>query len=680
MRKGFLVGLAATSALALPISNVEAQVPRFITFQGVLLDANNKPVADGSYDIRVHVYEQAAGGAALYTENALAVTSDGAFSIVLGSNNSLPPAVDFKAGYWAAVQVGNNPEMPRMKMTTTGYAFASDYAYNAANAANAANATFATTAGTAAPSGPAGGDLAGTYPNPEIKAGAVGAAEIADGSIEQRHFSANLTFPPTGPAGGDLTAFYPNPKIAVGAVKTVHIGDVQVIEQKLATGAVSSRTILDGGIATVDIADGAVTTAKIADGTVAPVDLNTGSTTADANELLMATGSNSQEWLNAPTAVHQSLHWDGSSVSWRKLTPSTLATETNAAANTTSGVGLNRLLMGTGADNGDGGTQGWLNAPTSNRNVLRYNLASNSLQWSPNNALDFPIDETVNLTGTMFNLTNQGTGTTGQFNNSSSGTALSASNSGTGTALNAQSNTGVALNVTSTGLNTATTAQITHVSTSGSALSVNTSNNPLFNSNATAITVNNPAFGYSIDVNSNPSNPTTQNNAGVRITQTGRGEGIVVSKTRGNADNATAGIAVSMAAGSAGNGISVNSGSSASAVTVASTGTGAALTVTQGNTSLQALTAGATTLGATTATSINSTPVGNTTPSTGAFTTLSSTGATALGATTATSINSTPVGNTTPSTGAFTTLSSTGATTLGATTAASINNTPVGNT
>ena len=97
MRKGFLVGLAATSALALPISNVEAQVPRFITFQGVLLKQDNTPVADGSYEVRVHIYEASTGGAALYTENATAVTSGGAFSIVLGSGNPLPASVDFKA-------------------------------------------------------------------------------------------------------------------------------------------------------------------------------------------------------------------------------------------------------------------------------------------------------------------------------------------------------------------------------------------------------------------------------------------------------------------------------------------------------------------------------------------------------------------------------------------------------
>jgi len=460
MRKSFLVGLAATSALALPVSNIEAQVPKFMSFQGMLLKQDNTPVADGPHSIQVSLYTTATGGAPVHAEPISVNTVGGAFSTVIGEKLPIDKTIaDFKEGYWLEVEY-QGVKMPRMKMTTTPYAFSSDFAYNAANAANAANATFAATAGTAAPSGPAGGDLDGTYPNPEIKAGAVGSAEIADGAIEQRHFSANLTFPPTGPAGGDLTAFYPNPKIAVGAVKTVHIGDQQVIEQKLATGAVSSRTILDGTIATADLADGAVTTGKIADGTIAPVDLNTGSTTAGANKLLMATGANSQEWLNAPTAAHQSLHWDGTSVSWRRLTPSTFATETNAGANTTSAVGLNRLLMGTSTDNGSGGTQGWLNAPTTNRNVLRYNAASNSLQWSPNNALDFPIDETVNLSGTMFRLTNQGAGNTGEFINSNTGTALSGVNTGSGTGISAQSSTGVALNansLTGTAINASTT-------------------------------------------------------------------------------------------------------------------------------------------------------------------------------------------------------------------------------
>jgi hypothetical protein len=62
--------------------------------------------------------------------------------------------------------------------------------------------------------------------------------------------------------------------------------------------------------------------------------------------------------------------------------------------------------------------------------------------------------------------------------------------------------------------------------------------------------------------------------------------------------------------------------------------------------------------------------IGNATPGTGAFTTLSSSGVTTLDLTSAVAINNTPIGNATPSTGAFTTLSAsstlnvTGATTL----------------
>jgi hypothetical protein len=66
--------------------------------------------------------------------------------------------------------------------------------------------------------------------------------------------------------------------------------------------------------------------------------------------------------------------------------------------------------------------------------------------------------------------------------------------------------------------------------------------------------------------------------------------------------------------------------------------------------------------------SIQNTPIGNATPSTGAFTTLSSTSTTTLGLTTAAAINNTPIGNATPSTGAFTTVSATSSGTGGAAT------------
>lgn len=258
MKNLFLV-LTLAAVLMLP-SSASAQIPKILSMQGVLLDANNQPLADGMYNMTFRIYDAQSGGNMLFEEYFAVPVTKGNYLALIGEKNALNLAFD--KPYWMSVTPDGGKEAPRMQLTTSPYAFKAVMTEKADTASFATKAAHAVVADAAVPSGPAGGVLAGTYPNPTLGVGAVTTAAIADRAITREKIdpSALVLY---GMASGDLTGEYPHPKIAVGAVKTDRISDLAVITDKLANGAVTSAKLADNSIAVNKIADNAITSNKI---------------------------------------------------------------------------------------------------------------------------------------------------------------------------------------------------------------------------------------------------------------------------------------------------------------------------------------------------------------------------------------------------------------------------------
>jgi len=111
----------STLLLFVFIQFAPGQIPKTMSYQGVLTDASGAPVPDGNYLLHFRFYQSPTGGSPIWMENQTVAVTDGIFNVTLGSLN--PLTLPFNTSYWLGVTVSPpGPELtPRTPLTAAPY-------------------------------------------------------------------------------------------------------------------------------------------------------------------------------------------------------------------------------------------------------------------------------------------------------------------------------------------------------------------------------------------------------------------------------------------------------------------------------------------------------------------------------------------------------------------------------
>jgi hypothetical protein len=149
------------------------------------------------------------------------------------------------------------------------------------------------------------------------------------------------TLPPSGRAGGDLAGSYPNPQIAPNAVGTGEIADNQVRPEDIFVNSLGQNQLATASVGIAELAQGAVGSFAITDGGVGQADLSAGSVGAGKlkgtyERVSNGTGAPPDTFVDATATCNPGDRVLGGGYAWLRDS----AFETQATAPNASGGGF----------------------------------------------------------------------------------------------------------------------------------------------------------------------------------------------------------------------------------------------------------------------------------------------------------------------------------------------------